>query len=56
MFLNDVVIVMDDAKVIAGAITGTFNELGGGIYVQPAGGEQPQTVKFSAMTSMTVVA
>jgi hypothetical protein len=55
MFFNEVVIVLDDAKVIAGLITGTFNENGGGVFVQPTN-EQPQPVRFSAMTSMTVVA
>jgi hypothetical protein len=40
---------------IVGIITGTFNEGGGGIYVQ-APNSEPVSVHFSEVTSITITA
>jgi hypothetical protein len=57
MNFNHCAVVFDNSNKppLVGIITGTFNEGGGGIYVQPEG-KQPVAVHFSEVTSITITA
>ena len=55
MFFNQVVVIYDNGSTLSGLITGTFNESGGGVFIQEAD-KEPVMVNFSAIISMTVFA